>query len=79
MGSRNVKETHRKHLRDPRIATKYLKDALESGDKAVIQIALCNITETYRVHFRQSTIGQDKASEAALDELAKQAQELGLD
>ncbi|MCW8828103.1 MAG: hypothetical protein OQK94_03500 [Gammaproteobacteria bacterium] len=79
MTMRNVKETHGKALRNPEVAAEYLKDALESGDKAVMQVALCNIAEAYNVEIGQSTIGQDEASKAALDALAKQAQELGLD
>jgi DNA-binding phage protein len=76
---KNVKDTHGKALRNPDVAAEYLKDALESGDKAVMQIALCNIAEAYNVEIEQSTISQDETSKAALDELAKQAQELGLD
>jgi DNA-binding phage protein len=79
MTARNVNETHGKSLRDPEVAAEYLKDALESRDKAVMQLALCNIADAYNVEIGQSTIGQDEASKAALDELAKQAQELGLD
>ncbi|MBE0448841.1 MAG: hypothetical protein IBX64_12260 [Actinobacteria bacterium] len=79
MGTRNVRETHNKHLREPEVAAEYLKEALENGDKAVIQLALCHIADAYGVEIGQSTIDQDDVSKAALDELAKQAQELGLD
>jgi DNA-binding phage protein len=79
MTVRNVKETHGKALQEPEVAAEYLKDALESGDKSVMQLALYNIADAYNLEVGQSNVGQDEASKAALDELAKQAQELGLD
>ncbi|MET0104837.1 MAG: hypothetical protein ABW072_06795 [Sedimenticola sp.] len=62
MTIRNVKETHSKALRDPEVAAEYLKEALESRDKAVMRIAFCNIADAYDVEIGQSTIGKDEAS-----------------
>ena len=45
MGSRNVRETHNKHLRDPEVAAEYINQALESGDPSIILMALRNIVE----------------------------------
>jgi probable addiction module antidote protein len=45
MATRNVRATHNKHLRDPEVATEYLNEAIESGDKAVILMAIRNIAE----------------------------------
>ena len=45
MGSRNVRETHNKHLRDPKVAAEYINQALESGDPSMILMALRNIVE----------------------------------
>ncbi len=45
MGIRNVRATHSKHLRDPAVATEYLNEAIESGDKAVFLMALRNLAE----------------------------------
>jgi probable addiction module antidote protein len=45
MASRNVRATHNKHLRDPEVATEYLNDAIESGDKSVVLMAIRNIAE----------------------------------
>lgn len=59
MGSRNVSETHRKHLRDPEVASEYLKDALESGDKAVIGTTLRNIADAYSVEMVQCAVGRE--------------------
>ena len=43
--TRNVRETHNEHLRNPEIAAEYLSDALEDGDAAVILMALRNVAE----------------------------------
>jgi probable addiction module antidote protein len=45
MASRNVRATHNKHLRDPEVATEYLNEAIENGDKSVILMAIRNIAE----------------------------------
>ena len=45
MATRNIRATHNKHLRDPEVATEYLNEAIESGDKAIILMALRNIAE----------------------------------
>ena len=45
MATRSVRATHYKHLRDPEVAVEYLNEAIESGDKAVILMALRNIAE----------------------------------
>ena len=45
MGSRNVRETHNKQLRDPEMAAEYINQALESGDSSIILMALRNIVE----------------------------------
>lgn len=43
--TRNVRETHKEHLRDPEVAAAYLSEALEDGDPAVILMALRNVAE----------------------------------
>ena len=45
MGSRSVRETHNKQLRDPEMAAEYINQALESGDSSIILMALRNIVE----------------------------------
>ena len=45
MGSRNVRATHSKHLRNLEVAAEYLNEALETGDNAVILMAIRNIVE----------------------------------
>jgi len=45
MTIRNVRATHNKHLRDVEVATEYLNEAIESGDKAIFLMALRNIAE----------------------------------
>lgn len=45
MGSRNVRETHNKHLRDPEIAAEYINQALASDDVAVILMAIRNVVD----------------------------------
>lgn len=45
MATRNVRATHNKHLRDPEVATEYLNEAIESGDKSIVLMALRNIAE----------------------------------
>jgi len=45
MGSRNVRETHNKQLRDSEVAAEYINQALESGDSSIILMALRNIVE----------------------------------
>lgn len=45
MGSRNVRETHNKHLRDPEIAAEYINQALVSDDVAVILMAIRNVVD----------------------------------
>ena len=48
VSTRNVRETHSKYLRDPEFAAKYLNEALEEGNPAVIRMALVNIAEAQR-------------------------------
>ncbi len=43
--TRNVRETHSEHLRNPEIAAAYLSDAFADGDSTVILMALRNIAE----------------------------------
>lgn len=45
MGSRSVRETHNKYLRDPVVAAEYINQALESGDVAVILMAIRNVVD----------------------------------
>jgi len=45
--ARKVRNTHDAQLRDPDVATTYLTEALEDGDKAVIQMALNNIDKAH--------------------------------
>jgi len=43
--TRNVRETHSQHLRDPDVAAEYLSDALEEDDPSIVLMALRNIAE----------------------------------
>ena len=43
--TRNVRMTHREHLRDPEVAAEYLNEALEEANLAVVLMALRNIAE----------------------------------
>ena len=43
--ARNVRVTHSKHLRDPKVAAEYQSEALNDVDPAVILMALHNIAE----------------------------------
>lgn len=45
MGSRNIKETHNKHLRDPDVAAEYLNYAFSSEDKAIILMAIRRVVD----------------------------------
>ena len=45
MGSRNVRETHNKHLRDPEVAAEYINQALASDDVSVILMAIRNVVD----------------------------------
>ena len=45
MSSRNVREVHRKHLRDPEVAAEYINQALASDDIAVILMAIRNVVD----------------------------------
>lgn len=45
--ARNIKSTHRAQLREPEVAAAYLAEALEDGDKTVIQMALNNIDKAH--------------------------------
>ncbi len=45
MGTRNVRETHNKHLRDPKIAAEYINEALASDDTAIILLAIRNVVD----------------------------------
>ena len=41
----NARATHNEHLRNPEVAAKYLSEALEEGNAAVILMALRNLAE----------------------------------
>lgn len=45
MGSRNVRETHNEHLRNPEIAAEYINQALESDDITVMLMAIRNVVD----------------------------------
>jgi len=45
MSSRNVREVHGKHLRDPEVAAEYINQALASDDIAVILMAIRNVVD----------------------------------
>ena len=59
MTARNVRDTHHKALREPEVASEYLKDALVSGDKSVIEAALLNITDAYSVKLVHFAVGKE--------------------
>lgn len=44
--TRNIRQTHNAHLRDPEVAAEYLNEALEDDNPAVILMALRNIAES---------------------------------
>jgi DNA-binding phage protein len=48
---KNVHETHNKSLRDPEVAAEYLKEAIKSEDKSVLQKALRIIAVAYGVEY----------------------------
>jgi DNA-binding phage protein len=50
--TRNVRETHNQHLRDPNVAAQYFNEALEENDPAVILMALRNIAAALRAYPR---------------------------
>ena len=43
--TRNIRTTHNKHLRNPKVAAEYLSDALAESDPSVVLMALRNIAE----------------------------------
>jgi probable addiction module antidote protein len=45
MARRSVRATHNQHLRIPEVATDYLNEAISSGDKSVLLMALRNVAE----------------------------------
>lgn len=45
MGSRNVRQTHNKYLRDPKAAAAYINHALASEDVAIILMAIRNVVD----------------------------------
>ena len=45
MGSRNVRNTHNKHLNDPAVAAEYINNALETEDPAVVLMAIRNVVD----------------------------------
>lgn len=55
MATKSTQETHNKNLRDPKVAAEYLKEAIESGDKSVMKMALRNIAVAYDVEFERVT------------------------
>lgn len=59
MTARNVRDTHHEALREPEVASEYLKDALVSGDKTVIEAALRNIADAYSVKLAHFAVGRE--------------------
>lgn len=45
MGSKNVRETHNKHLKDPEVAAEYINEALSSNDVSIILMAIRNVVD----------------------------------
>lgn len=45
MSSRNVREVHNKHLRDPEVAAEYINQALAYDDVSVILMAIRNVVD----------------------------------
>ena len=45
MGSRNVRQTHNKHLRNSKVAAEYINHALASEDVAIILMAIRNVVD----------------------------------
>ena len=45
MGSRNIRQTHNKHLREPEVAAEYINHALASEDVAIILMAIRNVVD----------------------------------
>lgn len=45
MRSKNIRSIHNVHLRDPQVASEYINEAFETGDQAVILMAIRNIVE----------------------------------
>ncbi len=43
MHKKNIREIHDLHLRDPNVAAEYINQALESGDQAIIMMAIRNV------------------------------------
>lgn len=67
MATKNVRETHNRNLHDPEVAAEYLKEAIESRDKAVILKALRSIATAYDVAF-EGAAGALKGSVTHYDE-----------
>lgn len=59
MTKRNARDTHHKVLRDPEVASEYLKNALVSGDKTIIEHALRNIADAYSVKLANFAVGRE--------------------
>jgi probable addiction module antidote protein len=87
--ARNVKMTHREHLRDPEVAAEYLSEALEEGDSGVVLMALRNIAEAQEVGIarlaERAHLGREsmykmlsEAGNPKLSSFTKVIQELGL-
>lgn len=45
MGSRSVRKTHNRNLKDPIVAAEYINYALESEDTAIILMAIRNVVD----------------------------------
>lgn len=45
MGSRNIRKTHNKYLKNPKIAAEYINEALETNDTSVILMAIRNVVD----------------------------------
>jgi probable addiction module antidote protein len=45
MSSRDIRETHNRHLRNPVVAAEYINYAFASEDKAIILMAIRNVVD----------------------------------
>ena len=62
MKPRSVREIHREHLRDPRVASRYLREVLKEGNKAFLRMALSEVAEAQKGGLSgDKATGYDKA------------------
>ena len=59
MAKKSVRDTHNIALRDPEVAAEYLREALESGEKAMMETVLLNIADAYKIEIERA-IGERK-------------------